>query len=594
MHDKGKGKAKRWTYPALVFLLGLVILTNILYQFDRAEQEKIRTITKLNAATYADHLSHDIHRGIMITEGLEDILISENGRIDNFPKVAAKLMTDYTQSIQIAPNGVVTDIYPALGNEAGKIDLIHDPARGEICRYGRDHHMVTLQGPFDLKQGGRGIAIRNPVYLTDENGKPKFWGFTITIIRVPHIFANSVQALSNFGYDYQLSKNVFPGSTTYEEVSSSSRNLENPITYAFDVGGSSFQLSVLPKSGLHHIKALVLYAFIGLCVVSLLTGLTAVILRLEEQKKALKILATTDPLTGLWNRKGFDMQLEKVKKEHPHTPCVGMQMDIDDFKFINDMYGHAAGDLALKELAQNMRDTFPKEAILCRNGGDEFSILWVGVTEEEAKETIQQFTRMPRYFIHQGEKKPFYISLGYAAHLPFGSDVIELIRCADVALYEVKLHGKHNCLAYREDYQIQHRSRLGFALQDISQNLPGAFLIYIADPKDDRILFANHEMIKFAGCEDFDDFLDYTHQQFHHLIYPGEQAAVEESIWKQIHSNKEDNNDYVKFHFLKKDGTAHLVLDHGRRVHNSYYGDVFYVLIMDCQLVESYYRKSRD
>ena len=60
-------------------------------------------------------------------------------------------MTDFVQSIQIAPNGVVTDIYPEAGNEAGKIDLIHDESRGEICRYGEIKNIVTMQGPFDLK-----------------------------------------------------------------------------------------------------------------------------------------------------------------------------------------------------------------------------------------------------------------------------------------------------------------------------------------------------------------------------------------------------------------------------------------------------------
>lgn len=68
-----------------------------------------------------------------------------------------------------------------------------------------------------------------------------------------------------------------------------------------------------------------------------------------------------------------------------------------------------------------------------------------------------------------------------------------------------------------------------------------------------------------------------------------EQEAVEESIWAQINSKADGNNDYVKFHFAKKDGSYHPVLDHGRIVKSRYYGNVFYVLIMDCTLVESYY-----
>ncbi len=75
------------------------------------------------------------------------------------------------ESIQLAPDGVVTDIYPAEGNEAGKIDLLHDKDRGEISCYARDNHTIITQGPFELKQGGYGIAVRNPVYLKDENNR---------------------------------------------------------------------------------------------------------------------------------------------------------------------------------------------------------------------------------------------------------------------------------------------------------------------------------------------------------------------------------------------------------------------------------------
>ena len=63
-------------------------------------------------------------------------------------------MEDYIGSIQIAPGGVVTDIYPMEGNEGGLIDLMNDPSRGPAVAYGIEHDAVTMQGPFDLKQGG--------------------------------------------------------------------------------------------------------------------------------------------------------------------------------------------------------------------------------------------------------------------------------------------------------------------------------------------------------------------------------------------------------------------------------------------------------
>lgn len=584
-----KNHNKKLMLPVLIFLVGCLVLTVVLYHSYRSNYKQVRNVTALNATTYAERLQNDMNRGVAITDTLEEIAISENGKIDNFQKVARNLMADFIQSIQIAPDGVVTDIYPEAGNEAGKIDLIHDESRGEICRYGRDKNIVTMQGPFDLKQGGQGIAIRNPVYLEGADGSPVFWGFTIVIIRVPEIFTESIQSLTKFGYDYSLTKTVSPLSDDTEIVSSSGNIMKNPITFEFEFGGCLFDFEVMPADGWSHGWNVFPQLFLGICVILLLTGLTVVILVIERHRDILKKIAITDPLTGLLNRKGFDEQLKKVMQGDLHIHCVGIQMDIDDFKFINDMYGHVVGDAALKSLAQDMQSYFNDNSILCRNGGDEFSVILVDTTEEEARKKIEHFTLQPRHITYNGEEHPFYISLGYAEYPKDCEDVLKLIRCADMALYAVKLHGKHNCSRYRGDYKIQHRRQLGFALQDVSKNLPGAFLIYIADPENDDILFANRELIELAGCSDFDDFLDYTDRRFRNLIHPDERDSVETSIWEQIDAKTSGNNDYVRFHFAKKDGTYLPVLDHGRIVENRYYGNVFYVLIMDCALVESYY-----
>lgn len=84
------------------------------------------------------------------------------------------------------------------------------------------------------------------------------------------------------------------------------------------------------------------------------------------------------------------------------------------------------------------------------------------------------------------------------------------MRCADTALYEVKLRGKNGCMAYKNGLRKDIRTQLGFALKDVSENLPGAFIIYKADKNDDEILFANREFIRFAGCKNMDELLVYT------------------------------------------------------------------------------------
>ena len=160
---------KKTLVPLIIFLLGICLVGLIVYKTDTHEKNERHITAQLNATTYGERIKNEIASGIEITDALKQILISENGEINQFDTIAENLMSASIESVQLAPDGVVTDIYPAEGNEAGKIDLIHDKDRGEISCYARDNHTVITQGPFELKQGGYGIAVRNPVYLTDTN-----------------------------------------------------------------------------------------------------------------------------------------------------------------------------------------------------------------------------------------------------------------------------------------------------------------------------------------------------------------------------------------------------------------------------------------
>ena len=489
-------------------------------------------------------------------------------------------MSDFIESIQLAPNGVVTDIYPANGNEAGKIDLIHDNEyRGKISRYARDSHIIITQGPFKLKQGGCGIAVRNPVYLKDKNGYEYFWGFTIVILRVPDIFSDSISALSNFGYEYKISKTDDPWSDTYKVVYQSNGQINHPVSYTFTIGNENWKLEVTPKSGWRNVTLLIIIIGIFLTISLLLSVLTRVWLVTKEHKKKFQILARTDSLTNIYNRYGFDEFAEKMIQKNPKAHFVAALLDIDDFKFINDIYGHNYGDRALKNLADSMKAFFPSDALLGRNGGDEFCILLPNCTFKEADVQLQQFTKLPKSFSYHGKEHVFYISLGYAEYPTFASNHLQLMHCADAALYEIKLHGKNGCMAYREDLRSDARKQLGFAFKDIAEHLPGAFIIYRADKEDDELFFANDEFLHMSGYKDIDELFRLTKKSFRNLIREDEQQQIESSIWEQIDNGNE--NDYIHFHLRKADGTYFSVLDHGRIVESPQYGKVFYVLFMD-------------
>ena len=578
---------KRFIVPAVVFILGMCALIGAIYVVGESQKQQNRTNAKLNAMTYTERIYGELMEGIGVTDTLKQVVISGDGNINKFYDIAANMMDDSIQSIQIAPNGVVTEIYPEERNESSKIDLINDSDRGEISRYARDNDTVIMQGPLKLKQGGYGIVVRNPVYLEDKNGQKSFWGFTIVILKVPEIFSDSVEALSNFGYKYSLQKCASPWDDTYEWVYGSKEELNDPVIYDFDVYEDKWRLEILPKSGFYNNNYLI-YMFIGgVIIVLLLTGLTAALISINENRKNFKRLAVTDALTGIYNRHGFDEQVEQYMRQNPQKHCVVAMLDIDDFKLVNDMYGHAAGDGALQKLAESMKQYFSKDAILGRNGGDEFSIFMPDCTVVEVKPFLKKFTEETRKFYCKGEAHTFTISLGFAEYPVLADDRSQLMRCADMALYEVKMRGKNGCMAYREGERIKSRAKLGFAVKDIIDNMPGAFIVYRADKENDEILLANSELLRLTGCKNMDELLAYTGNSFCNLIRPDEQESCQKSIWSQI--NGGHSNDYIFFHMKKADGTYISVLDHGRIVDSVHNGRIFYVMIMDLKSLQMHY-----
>ena len=576
---------KKTIVPLIVFLLGICLVGLIVYKIDSHETEQQHIKAQLNATTYGERIKNEITNGIAITDTLKQVLISENGKISQFDTIAENIMSDVIESIQLAPDGNVTDIYPSEGTEASKIDLLQDKDCSKISCYARDNHVIITQGPFDLKRGGCGIAVRNPVYLKDENNQEYFWGFTIVILRVPDIFSDAISALSDFGYEYRLSKTDAPWSDTYKVVYQSDDQLTHTVSYGFTIGEENWTLEVAPESGWRNLRLLVIVGGMFTTVVLLFSGLTRVWLVSKENKNKFQILAHTDSLTDIYNRYGFDELTERMITKNPKTHFVAALLDIDDFKFINDIYGHVYGDRALKSLTDSMKAFFPKNTLLGRNGGDEFCILLPNHTYKEAGELLLQFTKLPKTFSCKGKEYPFFISLGYAEYPTFAS--AQLMRCADAALYEIKLHGKNGCMAYREGLRSGVRKQLGFAFKDISEHLPGAFIIYRADKDDDELLYANHEFLQMTGYKTIDKLFSLTNKSFHNLIREDEQQQIETSIWKQIDAG--NKNDYIHFHLRKADGTYLSVLDHGRIVDSQQYGRVFYVLFMDWEAMHVHY-----
>ena len=160
-----------------------------------------------------------------------------------------------------------------------------------------------------------------------------------------------------------------------------------------------------------------------------------------------------DGLTDILNRLGTDNALERWINAASKTlePAIIISLDLDNFKSINDQFGHAAGDEALKSLANRIENFFTRHnsrAIVGRNGGDEFMVLLPGTTPEQVDEWLAELTSSPQHYSYNNINHEFTLSMGYVIYPEQGDNLRTLLRHADHALYTTKLRGKNGFSRY--------------------------------------------------------------------------------------------------------------------------------------------------
>ncbi|MBV2121792.1 MAG: sensor domain-containing diguanylate cyclase [Candidatus Thiodiazotropha sp. (ex Ctena orbiculata)] len=176
---------------------------------------------------------------------------------------------------------------------------------------------------------------------------------------------------------------------------------------------------------------------------------------IDRQQRKLGELAITDELTGLYNRRHImaTFESERRRAQRYETPLSLLMIDIDHFKMINDEYGHAAGDAALRGIAEAMTMTVRDEAILARYGGEEFIVVLPMTSESQATIIAERIRRsIGETTIRWKSKKiRMTVSIGVAAYrsnVAHHSDSITISE-ADEALYEAKKAGRNRVVVAR-------------------------------------------------------------------------------------------------------------------------------------------------
>lgn len=167
---------------------------------------------------------------------------------------------------------------------------------------------------------------------------------------------------------------------------------------------------------------------------------------LEAKLQHMSELVREDQLTGSLNRRGLDdvFERETARSDRRGTPLCIALLDLDDFKRLNDTYGHQAGDSALKHLVKIVKETLRTMDVIARFGGEEFLILLPETTVEAASQTMTRLQRelTKHFFLHDNEKVLITFSAGVALRLP-NEEQGPLVKRADRAMYEAKKTGKN-------------------------------------------------------------------------------------------------------------------------------------------------------
>jgi signal transduction histidine kinase/DNA-binding response OmpR family regulator/sensor domain CHASE-containing protein len=249
---EARSRPRSFALAATTFLVALAIGGIFITLSENRRTEKQRSIVSDIGSGQASALQRQLDRALSSTLALAS-LIRQNGHIDNFDILAADMLKHYEglSSLQLAPNGVVQQVYPLQDNaRAIGLDILNNPRRRAEAIATIASRTLTLAGPFTLLVGGTGVVGRLPVFLPDGEGQEHFWGFIIALFRLPDLLeASQLHRLVQSGYDYELWR-IHPDTQARSVFARSSQTyLANAMAFDIEVPKGRWTLSIAPRGG---------------------------------------------------------------------------------------------------------------------------------------------------------------------------------------------------------------------------------------------------------------------------------------------------------------------------------------------------------
>jgi len=204
--------------------------------------------------------------------------------------------------------------------------------------------------------------------------------------------------------------------------------------------------------------------------------------QLKSIQQKLEKIAKTDTVTQLKNRFSFNEDMQKQLLQYPNTPFCLMILDLDHFKAINDHFGHEEGDRLLRLMGEILQESVVQQqlpASIYRIGGDEFVVyVQQAITDVGIAEFCNQVLRKANHLSKEWKKLGFGCSIGAARFPQDGLKSNEILRFADVAMYEAKKQGRNNFQIFNDAMRqkIDHIDQMQHQMQQAIRQK--AFKVY--------------------------------------------------------------------------------------------------------------------
>ena len=251
-------------------------------------EEKMRVA--FTAETTVNRIRSQLNRYLDVSEFFQNIIESGHQMDSKEFQALSQMISDDSQiikAIELAPDGVVKDIYPLKGNEAAfGIDMLNNPARKYEANLAMKSGEYTIAGPYELNQGGFGSLLFEPIYTTDKSGEKSFWGFSILVLDWNRFLEElELDKLTDASYCYQMWKK--DGNSGKKTIIAQGGDAihKGAVQISCKVPNDTWYFEIIPHTGWVTVKQQALVFLVAVSIAVLATAICYLMLHRKQREK---------------------------------------------------------------------------------------------------------------------------------------------------------------------------------------------------------------------------------------------------------------------------------------------------------------------